>query len=337
MQKFVLAFVLAITALTLYTLVDIITSSEQAVEKKAAAPKPETATETEHKVPKLAKLSVAQRKEKFVEHVLPAILKVKGRLDAEYDKAKRIASEKNPTSVDEAWLESKMFEYDVTDTPCLLRRMHTHPVSIVIAQAALETGWGTSRFFVKANNMFGIWSYHDDEQRIRASVSRKDKTVYVKKYDTLTDAIRGYYAMISSGYAYNNFRKARMKTDNPFELLRYLRRYSELRDEYVARLYSVIKANKLYRYDDPSYAPIALSQILPEYVARKREAAEKANAREQDAQEVLALNEVKSDPDDDTPSACKDGEEPETDDAVDNTTAAAPSPATAAPAHSSLP
>ena len=116
--------------------------------------------------------------------------------------------------------------------------------------------------------------------------------------------------MIGSGYAYAGFRQARMKTDNPFELLRHLRHYSELRDEYVARLYRVIKSNKLYRYDDPAYGPMALSAIIPEYVAMKREAAEKKRE-----QELLALNEVKteSQEDENAPAApCDENETAQT-------------------------
>jgi Bax protein len=290
MQKFVLGAVLAIIGLTLYTLVDIITSSGTEKESPQSAAVSEQAAVRAEPKPK-PRYTLKEKKQRFIEQILPAVRKVKSQLDGEYAKAKKLSTTDPLTEDEAAWLRQKMAQYNVSGMPCLLRRMHTHPVSLVIAQAALETGWGSSRFFNEANNVFGIWSYHSDEPRIPASRTREGKTIYVKKFDTLSDGIRGYFSMISGGYAYSSFRKARLRTDNPFELLRYLRHYSELRDEYVARLYYVMKANKLYRYDDPSYRPIALASIVPEYVAQKREEAERK--QESEAHQMLALDEVK--------------------------------------------
>ena len=62
-------------------------------------------------------------------------------------------------------------------------RLKTHPTSIVLAQAAIESGWGSSRFYKEANNVFGVWSYSENEPRIKAMEDREGKSVYVKKYD----------------------------------------------------------------------------------------------------------------------------------------------------------
>jgi len=308
MQKFVLGAVLALVGLTVYTLVDIIASSGTEKESPKTAVLPEKPLPQAKAAPK-PRPSLKAKKQRFIESILPAVRDVKAQLDAEYAEAKRLAETETRTPAEEAWLDAKMRQYNVNGIPCLLRRMHTHPVSLVIAQAALETGWGSSRFFKEANNVFGIWSYHSDEPRIAASSARDGKTIYVKKFDTLSDGIRGYFSMISSGYAYSTFRQARMRTDNPFELLRYLRHYSELRDEYVARLYYVMKSNKLYRYDDPSYGPTTLAAIVPEYVAQKREAASKK--RESEERQLLALDEVKGEscpPENNATVSCEDEE-----------------------------
>ena len=308
MQKFVLGAVLVIVSVTVYTLIDIISSSgteKESPDSVVPSKKSAVNDKPQHK----GKLTLKEKKQRFIENILPAVRDVKAHLDAEYARAKRLADIDTLTTEEAAWLQQKMEQYNVNGLPCLLRRMHTHPVSLVIAQAALETGWGSSRFFNEANNVFGIWSYHDDEPRIPASSTRAGNAVYVKKFDTLSDGIRGYFSMISGGYAYSAFRQARMRTDNPFELLRYLRHYSELRDEYVARLYYVMKANKLYRYDDPSYGPISLAMIVPEYVAQKREAAVKK--RESEERQMLALDEVKVEmgsAKDEAPVSCEDEE-----------------------------
>ncbi len=71
--------------------------------------------------------------------------------------------------------------------------MKTHPVSIVLAQAAIESAWGESRFFKKGNNIFGMWSYNRKEPRMRARETRNGKPVYLKKYRSLSDAIDDYF------------------------------------------------------------------------------------------------------------------------------------------------
>lgn len=292
MHKIVLGAILLLLFATFYSLIGIIAVSGVQEKNEPEVSVPKTPVIADAHVEK-APVSIADKKTRFIEGILPSVRKVKSRLDADYRKAVSIAGtpESNRTPLEAEWLHEQMQAYKVDGITCLLHRMHTHPVSLVVAQAALETGWGSSRFYRVANNVFGIWSYHKDEPRIAASKTRGKKTVYVKKFDSLDAAVEGYFKMISSGYAYASFRRARMNTDNPFELLRYLRKYSELRDEYVARLYYVIRANRLYRYDDPSYEPMALASILPEYVAERRAAA--AEKKKRLERQMLALNEVK--------------------------------------------
>lgn len=300
MQKVVLGVVLSLLALTLFSLIDIISSPPE--QKEAASLTPSDGAASTKPTPPArpkAPLSLSAKKRAFIEKILPAVQRVKQKLDAEYAKALQLSETDPLTQEEQGWLESKMDEYNVKGMPCLLRRMRTHPTSLVIAQAALETGWGTSRFFKEANNVFGIWSYNENEPRIAASETRGEKTIYVKKYASLDDSIEGYFKMISDGYAYSEFRIGRESTDNPFELLKYLRRYSELREEYVARLYYVLRANRLYRLDSRSYAPPPLASIVPEYVAKKRQ--QKAQQ-----ERMVALCEIKTPlpPDQSRPVEC---------------------------------
>jgi Bax protein len=326
MQKFVLGVLTITLAFTLYSLYDIITSSPDENESLEAPlkTKPVTAKPKPKTVPKV---SARANKARFIKQILPAVQAVKAELDGEYARARELIGKPVRTADEEAWLQRQMKRYNVAGYPCLLRSMHTHPVSLVIAQAALETGWGSSRFYKEANNVFGIWSYNPNEPRIPASEQRGSKTIYVKKFASLDDAIRGYFKMIAKGYAYSGLRRARTQTDNPFELLRHLRRYSELRDEYVARLYYVLKANKLYNYDTPSYAPTALVDIVPEYVAQKMEEAAKKKAAEQ---QMFALNEVKVETEEEEPVPCEEEVEA-------NLTRPAPGLSTVSPARSFRP
>lgn len=248
------------------------------------------------------KVSVATPKSKrlFLEKTIAAIKKVKSRLDAEYQMVYELSLKKSLSPQEKAKIEQLKKRYKVEDFPCLLKRLHPHPVSIVIAQAALETGWGNSRFYKEANNIFGVWSFNKNEPRIAAGVQRDgQKTIYVKKYKNLEASIEGYYRMMAKGRAYKQFREARLHTDNPFEIIPYLDHYSELRHEYVKRLYYVIKSNKFYLLDDPQHLPPGWSSIKPadpKYLAavKKRSAAEVADKCKKDGNPVLEKDERNS-------------------------------------------
>lgn len=217
----------------------------------------------------LDELTTEEKKKIFIEQVLPAIVTVKNKLDEQYDEIYQLSLKKDLSSYEQGKLNTLKKRYRVPGVPCLLTRLHTHPVSIVLAQAALETGWGTSRFYNEANNIFGVWSFNPHEPRMAAGETRGMKTIYVKKYVSLEESIEGYFRMIAMGKAYKTFREARKDEPNPFKLIRHLTHYSELREEYVKRLYYVMKTNRFYRYDSPSFKPIALRNILPRAIVKK--------------------------------------------------------------------
>jgi Bax protein len=255
-------------------------------------------------------MSVKERKKHFVETTLPAILRVKAELDKKYEHVLALSQKETLSDSERSSIEQLKQQYKVEGIPCLLNRLRTHPVSIVLAQAALETGWGTSRFYTEANNIFGIWSYNKNEPRIAASETRGAKTIYVKKYASLDASIEGYFKMMATGRAYKAFREARKNEANPFKLIAHLTHYSELREEYVKRLYSVIKSNRFYQYDVPTFKPIALDQIIPEYVRQQEEKKKAAllHAREAKADTLNTLPETaeteRREADPMTPSDC---------------------------------
>ena len=197
----------------------------------------------------LNKLQVSEKKQKFFHMILPAILISKQRLKVKRNRIATIINTINPTAKDIAFLEKQYKKYKTTDNKELLLRMETHPVSIVLAQAAIESAWGESRFFKKGNNIFGMWSYNKDEPRIRAKGKRNGKSVYVRKYATLSDAIDDYFEVIGRG-AYKNFRKQRDITKDPLQLVQYLVNYCELKEKYTRKLKKFIIVNKLRKFDE---------------------------------------------------------------------------------------
>lgn len=197
----------------------------------------------------LNKLQVSEKKQKFFYMLLPAILISKQRLKAKRNRVEHIINNDNPTAEEIAFLDELYETYETSDNQELLSRMKTHPVSIILAQAAIESAWGESRFFKEGNNIFGMWSYNVNEPRIRAKKTRNGKAVYVRKYATLSDAIDDYFEVIGRG-AYKNFRKQRDITKDPLKLVEYLVNYCELKEQYTKKLKKFIIANKLEKFDD---------------------------------------------------------------------------------------
>jgi len=197
----------------------------------------------------LSDLDVKIRKQKFIDIMLPAILISKSKLRAKRERATELLKEEELSTGDNIWLDKLKNTYRTEDPDKLLLRLNDHPTSIVLAQAAIETGWGTSRFFREANNVFGVWSYDKNEPRIRASETRDGKAVYLKKYRSLIEAVDDYFITIGRG-PYTSFRKHRAINSDVKNLVNHLDTYSEISDEYVKRLHSVIDTNKLQKYDD---------------------------------------------------------------------------------------
>lgn len=197
----------------------------------------------------LSDLDVEIRKQKFIDIMLPAILISKSKLRAKRERATELLKEEELSTGDNIWLDKLKNTYRTEDPDKLLLRLNDHPTSIVLAQAAIETGWGTSRFFREANNVFGVWSYDKNEPRIRASETRDGKAVYLKKYRSLIEAVDDYFITIGRG-PYTSFRKHRAINSDVKNLVNHLDTYSEISDEYVKRLHSMIDTNKLQKYDD---------------------------------------------------------------------------------------
>ena len=205
-------------------------------------------------------LSVAQKKQKFFDLMLPAILVAKTNLDLARKEIEKIYNTHHmPYNKllhrDEANLQHWMKKFKTHDLHELLVRMHTFPVSIVLAQAAIESGWGTSRFFLQANNPFGMWSFDPKHQRVAADSTRDGAKVYLRKFDDLEQAIDAYFVMLATGKPFNAFRKARLRTGDPDSLIQTLTLYSERREAYVQDLAKVIRTSHLKKYDTYAIAP----------------------------------------------------------------------------------
>ena len=190
-------------------------------------------------------MSVKEKKERFRSLIAPAVDNVYKELDAQFnDISKNLNNPKYNKKI-----ESLKTTYKVKSDEELLMALKPHPRSIAVAQAAMESAWATSRFFKKATNIFGVWSFNKNEPRIAAGEKRGTKTIWLKKYASIEDSVRDYYKNLGRSHAFKEFRKLRVKTDDPYKLVKKLDRYSEMGAKYGKELTSMIKFNKFYLYD----------------------------------------------------------------------------------------
>lgn len=207
----------------------------------------------------LNKLKINTRKEKFIDVILPTVLIYRHKLNQKIERS-RILKEKSRYSMDwtkedSLFINSSFETYKTKNFDELIKRMQPPPISLVLAQAALESGWGSSRFFKDANNVFGIWSFSAKDSRIIANESRGGKPIYLKKYDNFLGSVEDYHILLAKSNTYSAFRECIQRDNNVFEMIWHLRLYSERRDQYVIMLRNVIVANDLTQYDNYAIDP----------------------------------------------------------------------------------
>ena len=212
----------------------------------------------------LKHLPLKEKKRKFFDMLLPSVMVAAFGIKETRKKLEQISTKlKNGETVskkDSLFLEKQLNSWKARDINDLLNeKMVTRPNSIMLAQAAVETGWGSSRFFVSANNTFGVWSFNPDESRVKARETRSGKPVYVRKYDNLSMSIVDYYKVIARG-PYSEYREQRVESDDPYEMVDYLFRYSEIGKEYTQRLKTVMRKSGLEKYDDYQIDPMYIKE-----------------------------------------------------------------------------
>jgi Bax protein len=190
---------------------------------------------------------VQKKKQKFRNLVVPAVQKVYNELETQYIETAHYMNRSHKHYRKN--IDKLKKEYKVKTDKALLMALKPHPKSIAIAQASMESAWATSRFFREAKNIFGVWSYNKNEPRIAAGETRGTKTIWLRKYDNIEDSIRSYYKTLARSRSYREFRKLKMKTNDPYKLVKKLDHYSEMGALYGEELTKVIKYNKFYLYD----------------------------------------------------------------------------------------
>ena len=159
------------------------------------------------------------------------------------------------------WLKQKFLEYKVKkmDVNELRRRMDIIPPSMAIAQAAKETGWGSSRFALEGNALFGQWTYTD--KGIKPAAAEAGTTHKVMMFNVLKSSVRAYARNLNTHKSYRKMRYVRaIQRDNigklnSIELVDHLDRYAETGKEYTIILKKIIAQNSLTDFDDVKILP----------------------------------------------------------------------------------
>ena len=197
----------------------------------------------------LSSLSIKKKKESFINMLLPSILLAKYKIELEKKKLLQLSKKERLEERDIQWLKKELDLYNAKNYVELYFAMRTHPNSIIIAQAIVESGWGTSKFFQKANNIFGVWSFDTQDKRMVANKKRGKRSVYLKKYKSLAESVDDYFLNLSKNTNYKTFREKRLETQNPFTLVNYLEKYSERGKAYIEDIKEIIRSNNLEKYD----------------------------------------------------------------------------------------
>lgn len=205
----------------------------------------------------LEKLPRHKAKKTFIAAILPSILVAKHEMEQRRRAVVALSGKAEWSASDSLYYRDLKRRYQAKDINDLLARVGTLPSSIVLAQAAVESGWGTSRFFLKANNLFGIWSFDSTESRIPARQTRDKKRIYLRAYPDIAQSIVDYFEILARSRSYKSLRAARLQTADAYALLPHLRNYSERRNRYTRQLKSIIAKNDLTAFDqyqlDPAY------------------------------------------------------------------------------------
>ena len=208
--------------------------------------------------------STKKRKEFFIQIILPLILKENNNIKLDRKRLFTIINKSNNSSLEKKWLEKKYKQYGIPskDLTVLKIRMDEIPVSLAIAQAAKETGWGTSRFAQEGNALFGQWTWSG--KGLKPKDADKDQGHKVMRFNVLQASVRAYQRNLNTHSSYKDFRKARAKLRDlgkdldSLILVQYLDEYAEIGDKYVEVLQKIIKQNNLKDFDDAKLLPSSI-------------------------------------------------------------------------------
>jgi Bax protein len=195
------------------------------------------------------------QKQSFIKLVLPLILAANDELLQRREAIKASVQTNDRNKLDQ-WavlyrIDSEHFD-DFELAERLLRRVDTIPVALALAQAAVESGWGTSRFAQQGNALFGQWAW-TESAGMRPLAASNERAV-VRSFGSLLESVRAYMHNLNTHQNYKRFRDARYRLKPQTEAVKasrlatYLDSYAEIGQAYVKKLLAVMSSNNFDQY-----------------------------------------------------------------------------------------
>jgi Bax protein len=205
-----------------------------------------------------------KRKDLFIQIILPLVIDENNSIKLDRIKLFSILNKSKNTKLEQEWLNKRFKQYGVVnkDLSTLKVRMDEVPVSMAIAQAAKETGWGTSRFAQEGNALFGQWTWSGEG--IKPADAEDDSTHKVMRFNVLQASVKAYQRNLNTHSSYKGFRSARAelrdegKKLDSMILSEHLDKYAETGKEYVKILQQIIRQNNLTDFDDAKLLPSSI-------------------------------------------------------------------------------
>ena len=199
--------------------------------------------------------STKLKKETFIQIVLPLVVAENERILEDREKLKLLSNKKFTTELEKQWLRQKLLEYKVKkgDLNELMIRMDIIPTSIALAQAAKESGWGTSRFALEGNAIYGQWTWSG--QGIAPLDRDSNKNHKILKFPILRASVKAYKNNLNTHKGYKAFRdkRAKLREKNKnikgLELTETLKNYAQTGSEYTKILNQIITQNRLTDFE----------------------------------------------------------------------------------------
>ena len=209
-----------------------------------------------------------KKRELFIKIILPLILDENEKIIDDRKKLFKILGKNFNTVGERVWLKRRFKEYKIEDQDLakLKVRMDIIPVSVAIAQAANESGWGTSRFALEGNALFGQWTW--SKKGISPKNKDPDQSHKILQFQILKASVRAYKNNLNTHNAYQEFREARAKLRqnedriDGLELAKYLKNYAAIGEKYVAIIEGIIENNSLTDFDKATLLPTNLKKGL---------------------------------------------------------------------------
>jgi len=148
--------------------------------------------------------NVKKRKDLFIQIILPLVIDENNSIKLDRMKLFSILNKSKNTKAEQEWLNVKFKQYGVVnkDLSTLKIRMDEVPVSMAIAQAAKETGWGTSRFAQEGNALFGQWTWSGEG--IKPADAEDDSTHKVMRFKVLQASVKAYQRNLNTHSSYKD-------------------------------------------------------------------------------------------------------------------------------------